>query len=146
MKIKEVSEKLNISTHAIRYYEKIGVIKPQRTENRYREYTDTDVFNIMLIQTLQYVNFELKEIKTIINSFYKPASKACNEEINNLFNNKVIEINQKIKNYQNITRLLKEVPLASSHEAYEKHIESYHKKVYEIVLETYRIIEKDEKK
>lgn len=143
MKIKEVSEKLNISTYAIRYYEKIGVINPQRTYNKYREYKETDIFNIMLIQTLQYASFELKEIKVIIDSFYAPASKACNDEVNRLFENKVIELNKKIKSYQNIIKLLKEVPLASSAEEYAKHIDEYYTKVHEIVMNTYHMIRKD---
>ncbi len=43
MNIKEVSEKYNISTDTLRYYERIGLIPPvSRNEHGYRDYTEYD--------------------------------------------------------------------------------------------------------
>ena len=38
MQIKEVQEKLKISSYTLRYYEKMGLIQPYRDENGYRNY------------------------------------------------------------------------------------------------------------
>lgn len=43
MKIKEVQEKLDISSYTLRYYEKMGLVKPYRDENGYRNYSDNDI-------------------------------------------------------------------------------------------------------
>lgn len=43
MKIKEVEERLCISSYTLRYYEKMGLIKPFRDENGYRNYPDNDL-------------------------------------------------------------------------------------------------------
>lgn len=43
MKINEVEKLLEIPKATIRFYEKEGLIIPQRNENSYREYSDEDV-------------------------------------------------------------------------------------------------------
>lgn len=43
MKIKEVQEKLDISSYTLRYYEKMNLIKPFRDENGYRNYSESDI-------------------------------------------------------------------------------------------------------
>ena len=46
MQIKEVQEKLKISSYTLRYYEKMGLIQPYRDENGYRNYNEEDVHKI----------------------------------------------------------------------------------------------------
>lgn len=43
MKIKEVEKQLSISSHALRYYEKMHLIHPHRDENGYRDYNMQDI-------------------------------------------------------------------------------------------------------
>ena len=43
MRINEAEELLGISKANIRFYEKQGLLTPQRGENRYRDYTDGDI-------------------------------------------------------------------------------------------------------
>ena len=43
MQIKEVQEKLKISSYTLRYYEKMGLIQPYRDENGYRNYSEEDI-------------------------------------------------------------------------------------------------------
>ena len=45
MQIKEVQEKLKISSYTLRYYEKMGLIQPYRDENGYRNYNEEDIHN-----------------------------------------------------------------------------------------------------
>lgn len=46
MQIKEVQEKLKISSYTLRYYEKMGLIQPYRDENGYRNYNEEDIHKI----------------------------------------------------------------------------------------------------
>lgn len=55
MKIKEVSEKFNISITALRYYEKIGLLDDVKRVNGVREYEDRDIRHLSVIITLKNV-------------------------------------------------------------------------------------------
>lgn len=55
MKIKEVSEKFNISITALRYYEKIGLFDDVKRVNGIREYEDKDIRSLSMIITLKNV-------------------------------------------------------------------------------------------
>lgn len=69
-KIGEVSKILNISDQMIRYYEKCGVIKPDRSEGNYRYYTDMDVF--LLFEAMKYKewNINISDISNMISNDY----------------------------------------------------------------------------
>jgi DNA-binding transcriptional MerR regulator len=43
LRISEVAHRLAISSSALRAWEALGLVSPQRTESRYRMYTETDV-------------------------------------------------------------------------------------------------------
>lgn len=77
MKIKDVSKFLNLSDQMIRYYEKSGVIKPNRTgSGNYREYSFMDVF--MLFDALKYKewNINIKDIADMVhNDYYRVLSQ-----------------------------------------------------------------------
>lgn len=53
MKIKEVSNKFNISITALRYYEKIGLFDDVKRVNGVREYEDKDIRHLSMIITLK---------------------------------------------------------------------------------------------
>lgn len=55
MKIKEVSEKFNISMTTLRYYEKIGLFDDVKRVNGAREYEDKDIIYLSMIITLKNV-------------------------------------------------------------------------------------------
>jgi len=43
LRISEVAHRLGISSSALRAWEALGLVSPQRTESRYRQYTESDV-------------------------------------------------------------------------------------------------------
>lgn len=53
MKIKEVSDKFNISMTTLRYYEKIGLFDDVKRVNGVREYEDNDIRYLSMIITLK---------------------------------------------------------------------------------------------
>ena len=63
MKIKELEEKTGIGRAAIRFYEKQGLISPDRNkENEYREYSDEDVDMLRRIKLLRQLSIPIDEI------------------------------------------------------------------------------------
>ena len=64
MRIGELSKRAGISTSRIRFYEKHQVLpKVMRGENGYREYPDTAVKMLRLIDDAQRLGFTLSEIR-----------------------------------------------------------------------------------
>ena len=62
-KIGEISRLFGIGLDSIRYYEKMGILKPVRDkENNYRLYTVEDIRKMTMIRELLSLNFSLKQI------------------------------------------------------------------------------------
>jgi DNA-binding transcriptional MerR regulator len=67
MTIKQVSGKTGLSSYTLRYYEKIGLIKPvQRDRSGHRNYFDEDLELIDFIQKLKSTGMQIKDITRYI--------------------------------------------------------------------------------
>ncbi len=67
MLVKEIQELLHVSSHTLRYYEKMGLLKPKRDQNGYRNYSQEDVLKIKKILFLRELDLSLDDIQKIIN-------------------------------------------------------------------------------
>lgn len=78
-RIGELSKILHISDQMIRYYEKCGVIQPERTgEGNYRRYTDMDLF--MLYDAIRYKELEIN-IASIADLVHDDYYKQLNDHL-----------------------------------------------------------------
>lgn len=67
MRIGELAGQLGVTTKAIRFYERIGLLPdPPRTSSGYRSYEEADVERLVFIKTAQRLGLSLDEIKEII--------------------------------------------------------------------------------
>lgn len=67
MKIKKASEQTGISCNTIRFYEKMGLLKPIRDEiNGYRVYGKKDINKLHIIVNLRELDLSLDEIKLVL--------------------------------------------------------------------------------
>ncbi len=66
MKIKEMESCSGIDRATIRYYEKEGLLDPSRTDNGYREYSETDLDQLMKIKLLRSLHISLVDIRSLI--------------------------------------------------------------------------------
>lgn len=62
MKIKEVENLLSVSRSNIRFYEKEGLLNPERKANNYREYSEEDIAVLKKILVLRKLGFSVEEI------------------------------------------------------------------------------------
>jgi DNA-binding transcriptional MerR regulator len=69
-KIKEIANILDLSTEMIRYYEKMGVVKPKRDNSNYRVYDNMDLLSIMEAMQLKELNVRIKNISEIKSNEY----------------------------------------------------------------------------
>ncbi|MDY4739682.1 MerR family transcriptional regulator [Absicoccus porci] len=59
----------NVSQRTIRYYDKIGLLKPSCIlKNGYRQYSDTDLIRLQKIITLRNLDFSIEEIFSMMSS------------------------------------------------------------------------------
>lgn len=83
--IKEFSQLTKVSERMLRYYDKIGLLKPSvRLPNDYRLYSETDLLKLQQIIALRFFGFNLKQIHLLNNNILE----------NLLFQKKVLEEKQ----------------------------------------------------
>ena len=64
---KEAAEMTGLTTATLRYYEKERLLPPiGRTEQRYRQYSDTDIEWIKMVQCLRMANVPIRSIRKYI--------------------------------------------------------------------------------
>ena len=63
MKIHEVEKLLDIPKATIRFYEKQGLLHPQRKDNAYREYSEADIERLKQILVLRKIGVPVEDIK-----------------------------------------------------------------------------------
>ena len=62
-KISEISKLYGIGTDTVRYYEKVGILKPKRDVNGYRSYNLQDIYKLNVIRDLRELDFSTERIK-----------------------------------------------------------------------------------
>jgi len=67
MKIGEFSIKSNISIDTIRYYEKLGLLHPNKLANNRKDYTEDNLKQLQLITMLKKLNLTLSDIGVLFN-------------------------------------------------------------------------------
>lgn len=67
MTVSEVAAKADVAPEVVRYYSKIGLLKPQRnSENGYKLYDAADISKLVFIRKAKNLGYTLKEIEEII--------------------------------------------------------------------------------
>ena len=95
MNIGDASEQASLPRKTIRYYEEIGLISPQRSENGYRDYSDMDVHRLRFLQRSRSLGFTIEECRLLL-SLYDDKHRAS-ADVKAIAEAKVIEIDQKIR-------------------------------------------------
>ncbi len=108
IQIGELAKKIGISTRAIRYYERIGLLKnTKRSPSGYRLYGENAVVLLEFLKKAQKVGFTLQEIQAIWeirNSGKKPCSYVKEHA-----KKKIDAIEQKIRELEELRNLLIEI-------------------------------------
>lgn len=67
MNIKEAEEETGITRQNIRFYEKKGLIQPERNkENDYRQYSEEDIRRLKTIKMLRKLDFPVEDIREVL--------------------------------------------------------------------------------
>ena len=110
--IGELANQFGISTQAIRYYERIGLLAPpQRNETGYRLYSQEAIQRLSFIRTAQGFGLALQEIKQLLElglnttSSYRAFRRMLRKHLNELEH----KINKFTNDYQTLSRKLEQL-------------------------------------
>ncbi|GLX69843.1 MerR family transcriptional regulator [Paenibacillus glycanilyticus] len=107
MKIQELAEKMGMSVHAIRFYEKEGLLDSrhvQREKNNYRNYTDDAAQRLRMIRKFQGLGCSLAELKDVFQD--QDTNTKTNQQIIAWMEQKKEEIEHKKAEYDQISKTL----------------------------------------
>lgn len=65
-KAKEFAELSGVTVRALHHYDRLGLLRPKRTYNGYRAYSEQDLARLEQIVALKFVGLPLRRIKTLL--------------------------------------------------------------------------------
>ena len=121
MKTHELEKELGISKHTIFYYEKEGIITPQRDDNGYRSYSQEDLQKLIMVKFLRNLNISIDDVKAILNN--ELDFKEC-LEINQIHLEKQIKSLEEVK--ENIEMYVsKDLPMLPALQQIQREAKNY---------------------
>jgi Cu(I)-responsive transcriptional regulator len=69
MNIGDASERSGLPAKTIRYYEDIGLLKPGRSGNGYRDYSTADVHRLKFLQRSRSLGFSVEECRQLLSLY-----------------------------------------------------------------------------
>lgn len=123
MRINEVTQQVDLTKRAIKYYEQEGLLSVAKDKNGYRNYTNEDIKTLKEISVYRKLGISIKDIKTLLSTrdkqlleeIYKSKIselESYKNEINLLekfiYNNDVEEIYEKL-DYENIGKEIQDM-------------------------------------
>ncbi|MEE9313032.1 MAG: Cu(I)-responsive transcriptional regulator [Rhizobiaceae bacterium] len=105
MNIGQASEKTQLPTKTIRYYEEILLVSPARAANGYRDYSEQDIHQLRFLQRSRSLGFTIEECRLLL-SLYEDDHRAS-ADVKAIARDKVGEIDRKIKELKSLRTTLK---------------------------------------
>ncbi len=110
-----LAKETGINVETVRYYENIRLLpKPKRKESRYRIYDENDLARLRFIVRAKELGFTLREIRELLSLKIDSESK-CGD-IKKLAQDKINDIESKIKDLKNIRKHLEKLITQCAHE------------------------------
>lgn len=107
MKIGSVARQAGLSVDTVRYYERLGLLKPAaRTAAGYRRYANDDVRRLKFISHAKELGFTLKEIAQLL--ALRTGGPDC-DKVRRIALEKAADIDEKIKLLEQMRRALLEL-------------------------------------
>jgi DNA-binding transcriptional MerR regulator/effector-binding domain-containing protein len=107
--IGEVAQYSELSVKSLRYYDKVGLLKPavRDASSGYRYYTEQQILKALSIRQLREIGFDLQEIRNIFNDDSFPKLEKIYYDHRDEVNRQIAELQQqlvKIDNYYNLIK------------------------------------------
>jgi Cu(I)-responsive transcriptional regulator len=104
MNIGEVAERSGIPPKTIRYYEDIGLVRPQRSGNGYRAFREMDVHKLAFLGRARALGFSIEDCRTLL-SLYEDESRES-AQVKAIAEEHLTAIDEKITQLQSMQETL----------------------------------------
>lgn len=104
MNIGSAAEQSNLPPKTIRYYEDIGLVRPLRSENGYRDYSEADVHRLRFLQRSRSLGFTIDECRLLL-SLYEDQHRAS-ADVKAIALAKIDEVDRKLTELQSLRATL----------------------------------------
>ncbi len=104
MNIGTASDRSGLPAKTIRYYEEIGLIRPDRAQNGYRDYDTAHVHKLRFLHSARSLGFSIEECRHLL-ALYEDKSRAS-ADVKALAGEKLGEIERKIAELTRLKRTL----------------------------------------
>ncbi len=93
--IKQAAILANLPAKTIRYYEEIGLVQPQRSDNGYRAFDDADVHKLRFLSRARGLGFSIEDCRKLL-ALYNDSNRAS-ADVKALAQQHVLDIDTKIE-------------------------------------------------
>jgi len=101
MRISELAGRAGVSTSAVRYYERIGLLPaPTRTDNGYRDYNDTSVVRLVFVTQGKRIGLTLEQIIDLLPIWDGVNCPETHDQISRLVESKRVEVLERMQELQ----------------------------------------------
>ncbi len=105
MQISELEARTGVGRHALRYYERRGLLgEIPRSSGNYREYPESLVDEVKLLRTMQSMGFSLSEIQQVLDGV-RASDLDCADGARLLADKRAL-VDQQIRGLREVSRLL----------------------------------------
>ena len=97
MRIGALAEQLGTTPHAIRFYERRGLLPaPARSDNRYREYSEADAERLRLLIGLRQLDIPLEQAAELATMCAAGRCDEVSDELRGLLSTKRVELARRV--------------------------------------------------
>lgn len=100
MNIGDVASKAGLPAKTIRYYEDIGLVRPKRSENGYRTFSDNDLHKLIFLARARELGFSIEDCRTLL-ALYEDESRAS-ADVKKLAEEHLTKIDAKLQQLQSM--------------------------------------------
>jgi len=104
MNVSDAGRRTGLPAKTIRYYEEVGLVKPDRAANGYRDYSSDDVHRLAFLKRARSLGFSIDECRQLM-ALYRDRSRASHD-VREIAIGHVQAIEEKIRELEAMRRTL----------------------------------------
>ncbi|AZO31136.1 MULTISPECIES: Cu(I)-responsive transcriptional regulator [Mesorhizobium] len=105
MNIGIASERAGLPPKTIRYYEDIGLLRPARTDNGYRDYSAADIHRLRFLQRARSLGFSVDECRQLLSLYHDRNRESA--DVKAIAEAKLAEIDRKIAELASLRHVMR---------------------------------------
>ncbi|PLP57353.1 Cu(I)-responsive transcriptional regulator [Mesorhizobium loti] len=104
MNIGDAARRSGLPAKTIRYYEEIGLISPERSDNSYRDYSGDDVHRLAFLKRARNLGFSIDDCRQLM-ALYQDRERAS-QDVRAIASAHVTAIEEKVRELQSMRATL----------------------------------------